>query len=112
MYQKVLVPLDGSELAECVLSHVEALAKGCQIKEVVLLRVCEPPVLLADYPPDMQAEWDEHIRRETAHVQQICRSYLGGRPDTAGESGNRHHHRVRARRCGQEHFGICVRERR
>ncbi len=27
MYQKILVPLDGSKLAECVLPHVEELAK-------------------------------------------------------------------------------------
>ena len=28
MYRKMMVPLDGSTLAECVLPHVEALAKG------------------------------------------------------------------------------------
>ena len=37
-----MVPLDGSELAECVLPHVEAIAKGCKIKELILLRVVEP----------------------------------------------------------------------
>jgi nucleotide-binding universal stress UspA family protein len=42
MYQKVLVPLDGSELAECVLPHVKAIATGCGIEQVVLLRVVEP----------------------------------------------------------------------
>ncbi len=42
MYQKILVPLDGSELAECVLSHVEAMAGGCKVKDVVLVRVVEP----------------------------------------------------------------------
>ncbi len=42
MYQKVLVPLDGSELAECVLPHVETMAKGCVMKEVVFVRVVEP----------------------------------------------------------------------
>jgi len=42
MYQKILVPLDGSELAECVLPHVEALAGGCQAKSVVFIRVVEP----------------------------------------------------------------------
>ena len=42
MYQKILVPLDGSELAECVLSHVEVLARGCQAKSVVFIRVVEP----------------------------------------------------------------------
>ncbi len=38
MYRKILVPLDGSELAEKVLPHVEALAR-CMGAEVILLRV-------------------------------------------------------------------------
>jgi nucleotide-binding universal stress UspA family protein len=42
MYQKILVPLDGSELAECVLPHVEVLVRGCQAKSVVFIRVVEP----------------------------------------------------------------------
>ena len=41
MYKKVLVPLDGSELAECVLPHAESIIKGCGVKEVVFLRVVE-----------------------------------------------------------------------
>ena len=42
MYQKILVPLDGSALAECVLPHVEAIAKGCGAKIVVLVRAAQP----------------------------------------------------------------------
>jgi nucleotide-binding universal stress UspA family protein len=42
MYRKILVPMDGSKLAECVLPHVEALAKGSQVQEVVFVRVHEP----------------------------------------------------------------------
>jgi nucleotide-binding universal stress UspA family protein len=42
MYKKILVPLDGSNLAECVLPHVESIAKGCGVQEVVFLRVVEP----------------------------------------------------------------------
>ena len=41
MYTKVLVPLHGSELAECVLPHVELITGGCGVKEVVFLRVVE-----------------------------------------------------------------------
>ena len=37
-----MVSLDGSELAECVLPHAEAIAGGCQVKEVVFVRVVEP----------------------------------------------------------------------
>jgi len=42
MYEKILVPLDGSKLAECVLPHVESLAKGGQVKGVIFVRVAEP----------------------------------------------------------------------
>ncbi|MDB4443782.1 universal stress protein [bacterium] len=42
MYKKIMVPLDGSELAECVLPHVEAFIKGFQINEVLFVRVVDP----------------------------------------------------------------------
>ncbi len=41
MYQKILVPLDGSELAECVLPHVESIARGCGVESVVFMRVVD-----------------------------------------------------------------------
>ena len=37
-----MVPLDGSELAECVLPHVEGLIKGCHVGHVVFVRVVQP----------------------------------------------------------------------
>ncbi len=42
MYQKIMVPLDGSELAECVLPHATAVAQGVNSASVVLVRVVEP----------------------------------------------------------------------
>jgi nucleotide-binding universal stress UspA family protein len=42
MYKKILVPLDGSELAECVLPHLESIARGCGVQNVVFLNVIEP----------------------------------------------------------------------
>jgi nucleotide-binding universal stress UspA family protein len=41
-YQRVIVPLDGSELAESVLPHLEAVASNCQITTVELVRVVPP----------------------------------------------------------------------
>jgi nucleotide-binding universal stress UspA family protein len=41
MYKKILVPLDGSKLAECALPHVEVLVKGCDTEEVILVSVTE-----------------------------------------------------------------------
>jgi len=42
MYQKILAPLDGSQLAECALDHLKAIATGCNAQRVVILRVVEP----------------------------------------------------------------------
>jgi len=41
-YNKILVPLDGSNLAESVLPHVEKIALGCTLPSVVLVTVTEP----------------------------------------------------------------------
>ena len=42
MYKKIVVPLDGSKLAECVLPHLETVLKGCESPEVVLVQAVEP----------------------------------------------------------------------
>lgn len=41
MYQKIVVPVDGSELAECVIPHVETIARATQAV-VELVEVIEP----------------------------------------------------------------------
>ena len=41
MYNKVVVPLDGSKLAETALPHLEAIARGCSIPEILLVSVTE-----------------------------------------------------------------------
>lgn len=45
MYQKVLVPLDGSELAERALPELMKLCRGGVIGEVIVLKVNETEVL-------------------------------------------------------------------
>jgi nucleotide-binding universal stress UspA family protein len=45
MYKKILVPLDGSELAECALNHVKKLFQGGLVGEIVLLNA-----VVADIP--------------------------------------------------------------
>jgi nucleotide-binding universal stress UspA family protein len=42
MYTKILVPLDGSELAECSLEHLKQVAVVGGVTQVTLLRVIEP----------------------------------------------------------------------
>lgn len=77
MYDRILVPLDGSKLAECVIPHVVEIAKDCGAKEVILFRVCESPSILADYPASMPVSWEEHAAQMTVHAQQQCSIYLG-----------------------------------
>ena len=76
MYKKVLVPLDGSKLAECVLPHVERLAEGGMVKEIVLLRVCDSPSIIADYPEGKNKTWEKHVERITSNAQQTCSLYI------------------------------------
>jgi len=47
MYERVLIPLDGSELAETILPFAEQIA-GPLDAEVCLLRVVEPPLAVTE----------------------------------------------------------------
>jgi nucleotide-binding universal stress UspA family protein len=42
MYNKILAPLDGSDLAECTLEHLKTIASGCGIQNIIVFRVIEP----------------------------------------------------------------------
>jgi nucleotide-binding universal stress UspA family protein len=42
MYKKIMVPLDGSKLAECVFPHLETVVKGCESPEVIVVQAVEP----------------------------------------------------------------------
>lgn len=76
----ILVPLDGSQLSESAIPHVEALVKqlGPELVDVVLLRVCEPPVVASDYPPTAGLTWEEHKEHEMARPTTVCDEYLAG----------------------------------
>ncbi len=43
MLRRILVPLDGSEVAEAVLPYVEEICHRCEPVEVILLQVVPPP---------------------------------------------------------------------
>ena len=64
LYSKILVPLDGSQRAERILPHVEALAQAGNA-EVVLLNVIDPTIgelgpsfYMAGTAPDLQVHWE------------------------------------------------------
>jgi nucleotide-binding universal stress UspA family protein len=76
MFKKIMIPLDGSQIAECVLPHLQNLTRPDEPTEILLFEICEPPVILADFPATLTEDWDDHVRKETAHMQQQCSLYL------------------------------------
>jgi nucleotide-binding universal stress UspA family protein len=77
----LLVALDGSELAESVLPHVEILAKqgDGELVEVVLLRICEPLTIPSYYTPeisDIPLNWGQYAQQEMARCKQVSAEYL------------------------------------
>jgi len=68
-----MVPLDGSELAECVLPHVEAIAKGCNVGKITLIRVVTPLHLHGGVESRLSPE---ERRRLEADSTDIARNYL------------------------------------
>lgn len=73
MYQKILVPSDGSELAECVLPHVEAIVKGCDAQNVIFLRVVED---FHAYSGGEYIPTEEDIRRINTESRTAADNYL------------------------------------
>jgi nucleotide-binding universal stress UspA family protein len=59
VYKKILVPLDGSHLAECVLPHARSIAKGDSEAEITLLYVVEAldvPMSSSEFKRKIEAE--------------------------------------------------------
>jgi nucleotide-binding universal stress UspA family protein len=62
MYQKVLVPLDGSKLAECALAEVKKLTDSGCVREIALLSVVGIPTMAVgegfDYSMFRKSQFD------------------------------------------------------
>jgi nucleotide-binding universal stress UspA family protein len=77
MYSKIMVPLDGSELAECVLPHVQAITSGCKIPTVVFVRVVDPAKLSAILPAQGELGYQEKNRQQLqAQRKKAAEDYL------------------------------------
>jgi nucleotide-binding universal stress UspA family protein len=79
MYQHVMVPLDGSELAECVLPHVRAIAVGCSVVKVTLVRVVEPLLIRGSVGVRISPEEKERLEKQSMdeaknYLDQIAKS--------------------------------------
>lgn len=76
----VIVPLDGSKLAEDVLPHVSALAKqwGSADVEVILTNVCQVPTMPSDFTDEMEKVWETKKREEASIARRESQGYLAG----------------------------------
>ena len=68
MYQHIVVPLDGSELAECVLPHVEAIASGCNVTLVTLVMVVPPLHMYGGAETRISPEERKHLEEDSIKV--------------------------------------------
>ena len=75
MYKTILVPLDQSQRAEAILSHVEELAR-CNNARIVLVHVVEPIIMAYSYYGG-QSEvdsilMDQMIRSAIKYLDAVC----------------------------------------
>lgn len=75
MISHILVPLDGSSLAECVLPHVLAMASSVDTR-VTLLHVLEPPYAKGDEQTIDPLEWHLKKREAGVYLDGIARRLL------------------------------------
>jgi len=75
---RMLVPLDGSEVAEEALKHLIGLDEkfGGKASDIILLRVIEPFAPPFRYPPKMQMDFKEYLEYEKRCAFDICTQYL------------------------------------
>jgi nucleotide-binding universal stress UspA family protein len=78
MYKNIMVPLDGSELAECVLSHVEAFISQCQIRTIVFIRVLESltPAVAGEYAINLE-EFESRETERKAAAEKYLQKIIG-----------------------------------
>ena len=82
MYQHILVPLDGSELAECVLPHVKTIAEGCNVVKVTFIRAVGPlhirGGLESRFTPEEREELENHAEDNASnYLDQLVMQFKG-----------------------------------
>jgi nucleotide-binding universal stress UspA family protein len=78
MYKKILVPLDGSKLAESVLPHVESLAKCSPGVEVMLVSVTERVRGFSVVDDSTSPSGERLIPEAVGKEERQARKYLDG----------------------------------
>jgi nucleotide-binding universal stress UspA family protein len=71
MFKRILLPLDSSKLAECVLPHLVAIARACE-PEVCLLRISEPFGVTARLQMVDPVEWQIRKAETASYLSDIA----------------------------------------
>ena len=75
MYKKIMVPLDGSELAECVLPHVKEFVSCFHVETVIFVRVMEPtPARYSEMESNSNPHAFESIQKEIKMIDERRRT--------------------------------------
>jgi nucleotide-binding universal stress UspA family protein len=77
MYKRILVPLDGSKLAECALPHAEEVAKGCGTEKLVLVSVTERAQGYRAVEDPSQPRGVQLVPEAVGKKEKEARRYLG-----------------------------------
>jgi nucleotide-binding universal stress UspA family protein len=77
MYKRILVPLDGSKLAECALPYAEGLAKGCGTEEVILVSVTERVAGYRAFEDPSQPLGQRLVPEAAGKKERPAQKYLG-----------------------------------
>jgi nucleotide-binding universal stress UspA family protein len=83
MYTKILIPLDGSELAECVLPYVKWFIEVSDVNEIVFLRVVEPFHVAGGLETMITREEKERIEKDAVrlsmdYLDKVAEQYKSG----------------------------------
>jgi nucleotide-binding universal stress UspA family protein len=89
VYNKILVPLDGSKFSECSMEHVKQIAMGCHVGEVILLAAVEPARNRIVWPSnETQAkESAAQIVEEQKEIHRKAQSYVFGIAENLKKEG-------------------------
>jgi nucleotide-binding universal stress UspA family protein len=84
MYTKILVPLDGSKLAESVLPYVKWFIKVSDVNEIIFLRAVEPFHVPGGIEGVIIPEEREHIEQDAIklakkYLDKIARRFKDGK---------------------------------
>jgi nucleotide-binding universal stress UspA family protein len=90
MYNRILVPLDGSVLSESSLAHVQAIARERQGSDVVLLTVLEQ--LKAGFPESIYGvtslkQVHEEFAKANKQIRQNAENYLDSKAGDLTKAG-------------------------